>query len=263
LARLCEILRERGARPAAESVWLNACTARRREWETYKQERYDHPTLPDDMWGRDVLTQPAAIKIASDAAREYGAVALFDAGDVQANGFQIVEDEHPGQTYTDTGASYMGWAVSAVMATALSDRMPYALAFTGDGSFMMNPQVLIDAVEHGARGCLLILDNRRMAAISALQSAQYGATYATGDSVAVDYVAMAKSVAGVNAVFGGYNPDELRTALAQAFNYPGLSVVHLPVYYGADERGGLGAWGRWNVGNWVDEVQAMRHKIGL
>lgn len=29
------------------------------------------------------------------------------------------------------------------------------------------------------------------------------------------------------------------------------------------ELGGMGAFGRWNVGNWCDEVQALRHKIGL
>jgi len=42
-----------------------------------------------------------------------------------------------------------------------------------------------------------------------------------------------------------------------------LSLIHVPVYFGYDPLGGLGAWGRWNVGNWVCEVQALRHKIGL
>ena len=60
--------------------------------------------------GGAVLTQPAAIKIATDWARANGVVSFFDAGDVQANGFQIVEDERPGQTFTETGASYMGFA---------------------------------------------------------------------------------------------------------------------------------------------------------
>ena len=30
----------------------------------------------------------------------------------------------------------------------------YGIAFTGDGSFMMNPQILIDGVEHGVRGMI-------------------------------------------------------------------------------------------------------------
>ena len=32
----------------------------------------------------------------------------------------------------------------------------------------------------------------------------------------------------------------------------------MPVYYGPDPLGGLGAFGRWNVGNWVRDVQALR-----
>ena len=40
-----------------------------------------------------------------------------------------------------------------------------------------------------------------------------------------------------------------------AHAHDGLSVVHVPVYCGPDERGGLGAWGQWNVGNWCVDVQ--------
>ena len=131
----------------------------------------------------------------------------------------------------------------------------YSIAFTGDGSFMMNPQVLIDAVEHKVRGMIVIFDNRRMAAITGLQVAQYQAEFKTNDRVAVDYVKMAFAVSGVHAVFGGESADSLRWALKIAHEYDGLSVVHVPVYSGPDERGGLGAWGQWNVGNWCADVQ--------
>ena len=93
---------------------------------------------------RAVLTQPAAIKIVADFAKVIDAAKFFDAGDVQANGFQIVEDDRTGDTFTETGASYMGFAVSALLAGAAADEPRYAIAFTGDGSFMMNPQILID-----------------------------------------------------------------------------------------------------------------------
>ena len=36
------------------------------------------------------------------------------------------------------------------MATALASEPFYGVAVTGDGSFTMNPQILIDGVEHGA-----------------------------------------------------------------------------------------------------------------
>jgi 3D-(3,5/4)-trihydroxycyclohexane-1,2-dione acylhydrolase (decyclizing) len=257
-------LRNRGrAESEKASPWLAACERERERWEAYKRERYQTPTLYDERWQGPVLTQPAAIKLATDWARSREVVTFFDAGDVQANGFQIVEDDRLGRTFSETGASYMGFAVSALLATALTDQPFYGLAITGDGSFTMNPQILIDGVAHGARGCILLLDNRRMAAISALQTAQYDAEHATHDRVEVDYIAWARSVRGVAAFDGGRTTDALQDALNSAIAHEGLSLVSVPVYYGPHALGGLGAFGRWNVGSWVADTQKLRHDIGL
>ncbi len=202
-----------------------------------------------------MLYQPAAIKVVADFAKSIDAAKFFDAGDVQANGFQIVEDDRTGDTFTESGASYMGFAASALLASGLADKPRYGIAFSGDGSFMMNPQVLIDAVEHKVRGMIVIFDNRRMAAITGLQLAQYGRDFRTNDSVPVDYVQLASAVKGVRALFGGTSADELRAALKAAQAHDGLSVVHVPVYAGPDELAGLGAFGQWNVGNWCEDVQ--------
>ncbi|MGH7115322.1 MAG: thiamine pyrophosphate-dependent enzyme [Stellaceae bacterium] len=246
-----------------KTAWLAACAEKKKEWAAYKAARYACPPLIDEVWQRPVLTQPAAIKIVADFAKQIGAAKFFDAGDVQANGFQIVEDDRTGDTFTEAGASYMGFAPSALLGSALADKPRYAIAFCGDGSFMMNPQILIDAVEHKVRGLIVIFDNRRMAAISGLQLAQYNRDFRTNDGVAVDYRALAASVAGVNAVSGGDNAETFRAALDKAHGYDGLSVVHVPVYCGPDERSGLGAWGEWNVGNWVGDVQSAWIKQDL
>jgi len=245
------------------SDWLSACRQKRAEWDAFRLERYQNPCLYDETWQAEVLTQPAAIKAATDWARQNDVVAFFDAGDVQANGFQIVEDDRIGRTFTETGASYMGFAVSALLSTAVASQPYYALALSGDGSFVMNPQILIDGVEHGATGCILLMDNRRMAAISGLQSAQYDAVYATGDSVEVDYLAWARAVKGVAAFDGGSSPESLVEALGRARRHAGLSLVYLRVYSGDHPLGGMGVFGRWNVGNWCEETQTLRHKIGL
>jgi 3D-(3,5/4)-trihydroxycyclohexane-1,2-dione acylhydrolase (decyclizing) len=236
-------------------AWLDACAVKKKEWADYKRARFECPPLRDEVWQKPVLAQPAAIKIVADFAKEVGAAKFFDAGDVQANGFQIVEDDRTGDTFTETGASYMGFAVSALVGSALVDKPRYSIAFTGDGSFMMNPQVLIDAVEHGVRGMIVIFDNRRMAAITGLQRAQYNAEFRTNDSVAVNYIQMASAVPGVLAVCGSATPESLRTALQAAYGHDGLSVVHVKVYSGPHELAGLGAWGQWNVGNWCADVQ--------
>lgn len=267
LRQLVEVVQQeldsRGSLPVVDSPWLRDCTARRREWEDLKEARRARPVVFDPVWGREVLTQPAAVTTVARWARRVGAVTFFDAGDVQAVGFQMSEQETPGESFTDGGASYMGFASSAVLATGMSDEEWYGVAVTGDGSFTMNPQVLIDGVAHGAQGCVVVLDNRRMAAISSLQIAQYGADHATWDGVPVDYVAWADAVEGVTALHGGYTIDSLNEALDKARVQGGLSLIHVPVYFGDDEAGGLPSYGRWNVGNWVEDTQALRHEIGL
>ena len=240
---------------ANKAEWLAQCAAKKKEWAAYKEARFKATPLNDKAWQRPVLSQPVAIKIVTDFAKQIGAAKFFDAGDVQANGFQIVEDDATGQTYTEAGASYMGFAPSALLASAIADRPRYGVAFCGDGSFVMNPQILIDGVEHGVRGMIVLFDNRRMAAISGLQLAQYGAEFRTNDAVPVDYVRLAGAVAGVHAVHGGWSADELKRALHIAREHDGLSLVHVPVYCGPHELGSLGAWGEWNVGNWCEDVQ--------
>jgi 3D-(3,5/4)-trihydroxycyclohexane-1,2-dione acylhydrolase (decyclizing) len=264
LKNLTEVLKQRRVKtPTHKSDWFASCSQKRQEWNQFRAKRYNNPTLYDPIWGREVLTQPAAIKVATDWAISKQAVCFFDAGDVQANGFQVFEAEKLGQSVTDGGASYMGFAVSALLATAFTNRPFYGLAFSGDGSFTMNPQILIDGVEHGANGCILVFDNRRMAAISGLQDAQYGHDFATNDSVEVDYVSWGKAIKGVNALHGGYTTESLTEALNLAKVHNGLSLIHIPVYYGPDELGGMGVFGRWNVGNWSEDTQKLRHKIGL
>ena len=257
LERLAAEIARRGAPlSAGKQAWLVACRGKKDEWARFKASRQSATPPIDPVWQRRVMTQPQAIKVAADFARSVAAVKIFDAGDVQANGFQLVEDDRPFETFTEAGASYMGYAVSALMAAAIADEPAYAIAFSGDGSFMMSPQILIDAVEHRLKATILVFDNRRMAAISSLQRDQYGAEFRTSDSVAVDYRRLASAVDGVLALHGGDTRAELRAALEQAYSHPGLALVHVPVYGGEDPIGGLGAHGSWNVGNWCETVEA-------
>ena len=256
LAELGNVQRDAEAE-AANRDWREQCAARKQEWAAFKADRCGEVRLHDPFWNEPILTQPSAIATVARLAKSAGAIKIFDAGDVQANGFQIVEDDAPFQSVTKSGASYMGFAVSALLAGGIADRPKPMIAFTGDGSFMMNPQILIDAVAHGVRATIVLFDNRRMGAISSLQTAQYGPDFGTSDGVAVDYVAMANAVKGVKGVFGGTTLVELEQALKAAFAHNGLSLVHVPVFWGEDERAGMGAYGRWNVGPWVSKVEKL------
>ncbi|MBU0927169.1 MAG: thiamine pyrophosphate-binding protein [Spirochaetes bacterium] len=264
LERLVARMRAAGlSKGAAPSAWSAECAAWRARWDDLVRGRASEPPRADPTFGRPALTQVAAVAETVAFARAIRAVKYFDAGDVQANGFQLVEDDAPGRTFTDTGASYMGFAACGILSSAFADRPEYPIAFTGDGSFMMNPQVLIDAARYGLRGMIVLFDNRRMAAIASLQRAQYGVEFKTCDGVAVDYVAMARSVAGVGAFFAGFDRAGLRAALESARAFDGPALVHVPVYSGPDEEGGLGAYGDWNVGAWCERVQLEKTRLGL
>jgi 3D-(3,5/4)-trihydroxycyclohexane-1,2-dione acylhydrolase (decyclizing) len=157
----------------------------------------------------------------------------------------------------------MGFAPSALLASAITNKPFYAVALTGDGSFLMNPQVLIDGAEFGAKGCILLLDNNRMAAISGLQNAQYSHDFATSHTQPVDYLKWASSTPNVLPLECEPNVKSLQRTLDKARVYKGLSLIHVPVYYGDNELGGMGVFGRWNVGTWSEATQSLRHKIGL
>ena len=158
---------------------------------------------------------------------------------MQANGFQIVEDDRTGDTFTEAGASYMGFAASALLASAIADKPRYGIAFCGDGSFMMNPQILIDGVEHGVRGMIVIFDNRRMAAITGLQVAQYGTGIPHQRPRRGRLCAARRR--GRRRARGARRLERRRIERARcdsAHAHDGLSVVHVPVYCGPDDSAG-------------------------
>ena len=263
LEALCDELDRLPGGGDRSAGWLADCAAARAEWDLYLKARTEPVLLDDPRWDRPVLSQAAALRVIEDWATRHEAFRWFDAGDVQATAFQVSRDESFDLSFTDGGASYMGFGASALLATALSPDAPYSLSVVGDGSFLMNPQSLVDGVVHGARGAVVVLDNRRMGAISGLQEAQYGKAYGTFDDAVVDYVGLASSIEGVRAVSGAGGAEQLVEALDRVFEHGGVGLVHVPVYYGDDPQGSMEAFGRWNVGNWVAETQALRHRTSL
>lgn len=246
-----------------DKLWLEQCAEQKNNWQNYLQNKLDKPIFYDRKFKRPLLSQMAALHTAILFCQRHKLVKYFDAGDVQATGFQLTNDEQCGLTFTECGSSYMGYAISAMVAAGIADHPQYSVAFSGDGSFFMNPQALIDTVKYKVQGMVIIFDNRRMSAISALQQAQFGHDFATDDDVVVDYVSLVTAVQGVQGFFAGYSPQSLNDSLEEALRYPGLAVVHVPVYYGDEQQSEIGAFGRWNVGSWSTEVQELRNRLAL
>ena len=99
----------------ASTNWRAQCALQKEHWSELLRERTATVPVRDPAFNTATLTQPAAIRIAAEFAKSVGAIKIFDAGDVQANGFQIVRDDEPSET--DNRERLVLYGVCSVLAT--------------------------------------------------------------------------------------------------------------------------------------------------
>ena len=243
----------KGPRIEPDSKWQAALGRAKKKWDTYLQSFFDHPVI------NGKLTQPAAIKAIDDYVNGIGGIKIFDAGDVQAHGFQICRHEQPKTYLNETGNSCMGFGICAAFGLGLVRGGRYPTAIIGDGSFLMQAQAIRDMVKHKSNCTIVVLDNQAMGAITALQWAQEYKGFATVDPTRlqpVDYAMLARSM-GCRTYAPRASTDSLTDALDQAFHQEGPAVIDVKVHLGPEEYAALGAFGRWNVGPWSEQVEKI------
>jgi len=248
---LAALAAETSKRPDPE--WLTQIADAKQRWTAYLDDYYAHSSVDGK------LTQPALIKVVDEFINQHGGIKVYDAGDVQAHGFQIARHPGPKTFISDTGNSAMGFGISAAFALGLVPDGKYPTAIIGDGSFLLQAQAVRDMVKHGSRCTILVLDNQAMGAITALQWAQEYNGFATCDApglAPVDFAAMAESM-GCAAFKAGSSLDSVIEALERARAVNGPSVVDVKVAFGRDKYAALGAFGRWNMGPWSPAVEAI------
>jgi 3D-(3,5/4)-trihydroxycyclohexane-1,2-dione acylhydrolase (decyclizing) len=252
-AAVDEILIElrKGPRIEPDPKWQTALARAKKKWDTYLQNFFEHPVI------NGKLTQPAAVKAIDDYVNGIGGIKIFDAGDVQAHGFQICRHEQPKTYLNETGNSCMGFGICAAFGLGLVPGTRYPTAIIGDGSFLMQAQAIRDMVKHKSNCTIVVLDNQAMGAITALQWAQQYDGFATVDPTKtqpVDYAMLARSM-GCQAYAPRASTGFLTDALDQAFRHEGPAVVDVKVHFGPEKYAALDAFGRWNVGPWSEQVE--------
>lgn len=256
----------RARRAAADRKWLAEVGSVKEQWQRVKRDLVEQGPVFDSFWGRSVLTEVEAIWGVQVICKSLGVPIVYDAGDVQANGFQVAEDEEPWQTLTETGASFMGFAPSAVLATAIPGCCERVVALCGDGSLMMYPQILLDGVEHGARGVIVVVDNASQGAIASLQLEQYGSIFATTRRTKVDFTEFSAVVPGLRTAGPVFTSSDLQKAVKEGCSEDALMVIHVPVTTwakGDASKGSVGSFGRWNVGPWCTEVRETARRSNV
>jgi 3D-(3,5/4)-trihydroxycyclohexane-1,2-dione acylhydrolase (decyclizing) len=244
--------------PQADKEWLHAIAQAKKRWAEYLEDYYRHPLVGGK------LTQPAVLKTVDDFINSSGGLKIYDAGDVQAHGFQIARHLGPKTFFSETGNSAMGFAICASFGLGLIEGGRYPTAIVGDGSFLMQAQAIRDMAKHGARCTVVVLDNQAMSAIAGLQWAQNYQGFATSDPpglAAVDFAALAECM-GAAGFRAAADLDSVVDCLDGARRHNGPAVVDVKVAFGPEKYTTLGAFGRWNVGPWSEAVEAIWEGIG-
>jgi acetolactate synthase-1/2/3 large subunit len=129
------------------------------------------------------------------------------------------------RTELATTCGAMGYGLPAAVAAALRFPEREVICFAGDGCFLMYPQELATAAEHGASFIVLLVNNGMYGTIRMHQENHYPGRVSGTRLVGPDYVALAQA-------FGGHAERVTRTedfadAFARARAAKGLALIEL------------------------------------
>jgi acetolactate synthase-1/2/3 large subunit len=127
------------------------------------------------------------------------------------------------QTYLEPGQwGAMGFALPGAIAAKLTRPDQQVVGITGDGAFLMSCSDFGTALEEGTNVVIVVLNDRRYGMIHALQTKDYGRTFAT-ELQSPDLVKFAESFGALG--IRVEDASELRGALSRALAADGPAIV--------------------------------------
>jgi 3D-(3,5/4)-trihydroxycyclohexane-1,2-dione acylhydrolase (decyclizing) len=142
--------------------------------------------------------------------------------------------------HSEYGYSCMGYEIAGALGVKLAAPQRDVYTLLGDGSYLMLNQEIVTAVQEDLKITIVLTDNHGFGCIHNLQRACGGLSFGneflhrtdktrrlTGQPVAVDYVANARSLGAVT--FIATSADSLRAALASARAATGVCFIYIPV----------------------------------
>ncbi|MCA0942841.1 thiamine pyrophosphate-binding protein [Salipiger pacificus] len=153
-----------------------------------------------------------------------GAVITLDAGNHTGWAQRFLRYARPGRQIGSTCGS-MGYAVPAAVAASLKDPQRQAIAFVGDGGFMMSGMEIATAVQHGGRPIVLVFNNGTYGTIRMHQEREHPSRISGTDIVSSDIGKIAEGLGAAHARVT--KTAEFRPALLAAFEHAGPTVIEL------------------------------------
>ena len=142
---------------------------------------------------------------------------------------------HPGRWHINSGMAEMGWATQGAPAIPVAHPGSSAVVLTGDGAFLMGPQVIATAIEYDLPVVWVILNNNelgieRKGSFNSYQRVHPWVSFTrrdTGQPYNPDFAALARS-------FGAEGrrverTEDLRAAITEAIASRRPYVLDVPV----------------------------------
>ena len=139
-----------------------------------------------------------------EAMRRNPQAHLFvDIGDIDQYAEPYLKVTVPHTWHISSGMAEMGWASEGIPGANIAKPDVVPIALTGDGAFLMGPQVLATAVEYGTPGVWVIINNKELGIEKKGAGRAFGRNHPwiffrtpDGEPYNPDFVALAKSFGG-------------------------------------------------------------------
>lgn len=205
----------------AEKDWGNAHEA----WLGQIREWQEQQPL---SWHKSAVLKPQQVVEALYRMTGGEAVITTEVGQHQMWAAQFYRYHKPRTFLTSGGLGTMGYGLPATIGAQLGMPGRLVVGIAGDGSFQMNSQELMTAVENHLPIKLVILNNRFLGMVRQWQELFYDANYESTDMRGQpDFVKLAEAYGAE-----GYRittEEELESILPQALASPGTAVIDVVV----------------------------------
>ena len=139
-----------------------------------------------------------------EAMRRNPQAHLFvDIGDIDQYAEPYLKVTVPHTWHMSSGMAEMGWASQGIPGANVAKPDVVPIALTGDGAFLMGPQVLATAVEYGTPGVWVIINNKELGIEKKGAGRAFGRNHPwiffrtpDGEPYNPDFVALARSFGG-------------------------------------------------------------------
>jgi 3D-(3,5/4)-trihydroxycyclohexane-1,2-dione acylhydrolase (decyclizing) len=200
------------------------------------------------------FSQPQVIGLVNEAAGPNDVV-VCAAGGMPGDLLKLWRPESSKSYHVEYGYSCMGYEIAGGLGVKMADPNREVFVMVGDGSYLMLHTEIVTSIQEGYKLTIVLVDNGGFRCIRELQTQSGSPAFGNelryrdpssnrldGPTVDIDFEVNARSLGAV--AYRASNPDELRTALANARKQTTTTLIYAPVE-SQERMRGFESW--WDV----------------